>query len=302
MRWGDMRRSDNVEDVTDGQPAGGGIPFGGGMRLGGGAVILIVIVSLLFGVNPLQFLGGTEGGAPPAPTPQRQPQVAQPGYGPQPSPKGTEDPDKAFSARVLGDTEDVWTALFQAMGTRYEPPKLVLFRKSVASLCGRAGSAAGPFYCSADRKLYLDTSFFQELHNRFGAPGDFAQAYVIAHEVGHHVQNLSGTMADYDQAADRLDERRRNALSVRLELQADCYAGVWGFYAAKRNLLDPGDAEEGLRAAAAVGDDTIQKRTQGYAVPDGFTHGSAEQRMKWFRTGMQSGDPRACNTFAAKGP
>ncbi len=295
MRWGDMRRSDNVEDVTGGQPSGGG-----GLKLGGGAMILVVIVSLLFGVNPLQFLGMMEGGAPP-PVPAPTPQAAPPGYGPQAA-KGSEDPDKAFSARVLGDTEDVWTALFQAMGSRYEPPKLVLFRRSVASMCGRANSAAGPFYCAGDRKLYLDTAFFQELHNRFGAPGDFAQAYVIAHEVGHHVQNLMGTMREYDQAAGKLDDRRRNALSVRLELQADCYAGVWGFYAAKRNLLDPGDAEEGLRAASAVGDDTIQKKTQGYVVPDGFTHGRADQRMKWFRTGLQSGDPRGCNTFAAKDP
>ncbi len=307
MRWGDMRRSDNVEDATSGQPAGGGMGFGG-LHLGGGAIILIVIVSLLFGVNPLQFLGMMEGNAPPSP-PQQQSQaprqIPQPGYGPQQgagpqSAKGSEDPDKAFSARVLGDTEDVWSALFQAMGSRYEPPKLVLYRKSIVSMCGRASSAAGPFYCAADRKLYLDTAFFQELHNRFGAPGDFAQAYVIAHEVGHHVQNLMGTMRDYDQAVERVDERRRNALSVRLELQADCYAGVWGFYAAKRNLLEPGDAEEGLRAASSVGDDTIQKRTQGYTVPDAFTHGKADQRMKWFQTGLRSGDPRACNTFAAK--
>jgi predicted metalloprotease len=167
-------------------------------------------------------------------------------------------------------------------------------------MCGRASAASGPFYCPADRKLYLDTAFFQELQNRFGAPGDFAQAYVIAHEVGHHVQNLMGTMREFDQAAGRVDERQRNALSVRLELQADCYAGVWGFYAAKRNLLEPGDAEEGLRAASAVGDDAIQKRTQGYVVPDAFTHGKAEQRMKWFQTGLRSGDPRTCNTFSAK--
>jgi predicted metalloprotease len=301
MRWGDMRQSENVEDVTGGQPAGGGIPFGGGMKLGGGAMILVVIVSLLFGVNPLQFLGMMEGGgpAPAPPVPAARPQVAQPGYGPQTG-KAPADPDKALASRVLGDTEDVWTALFQAMGSRYEPPKLVLFRKSIVSQCGRASSAAGPFYCPADRKLYLDTAFFQELQNRFGAPGDFAQAYVIAHEVGHHVQNLMGTMREFEAASGRVDERRRNALSVRLELQADCYAGVWGFYAAKRNLLDPGDASEGLRAASAVGDDTIQKRTQGYAVPDGFTHGSAEERMKWFQTGMQSGDPRTCNTFASK--
>jgi uncharacterized protein len=304
MRWGDMRRSDNVEDATGGQSSGGGMPFGG-LHLGGGAIILIVIVSLLFGVNPLQFLGMMEGNAPPAPVPAPQPKATQPGYGPQsgnaPQPaKSSEDPDKAFSAKVLGDTEDVWSALFQAMGSRYEPPKLVLYRRSIVSMCGRASSASGPFYCPGDRKLYLDTAFFQELHNRFGAPGDFAQAYVIAHEVGHHVQNLMGTMREFDAAAERADERRRNALSVRLELQADCYAGVWGFYAAKRNLLEPGDAEEGLRAASAVGDDTIQKRTQGYVVPDAFTHGKAEQRMKWFQTGYRSGDPRSCNTFAAK--
>jgi uncharacterized protein len=301
MRWGDMRQSENVEDVTGGQPAGGGGFGGGGLKLGGGAMILVVIVSLLFGVNPLQFLGMMDGGgAPPAPAPQS----AQPGYGPQvaKNAKGNEDPDKGLSAAVLGDTEDVWSALFQAMGSRYEPPKLVLFRKSVVSMCGRASSASGPFYCAGDRKLYLDTAFFQELQNRFGAPGDFAQAYVIAHEVGHHVQNLMGTMKEYDAAAERMDDRRRNALSVRLELQADCYAGVWGFYAAKRKLLDAGDAEEGLRAASAVGDDNIQKRTQGYVVPDGFTHGTAAQRAKWFRTGMQSGDPRSCNTFAAKDP
>jgi len=305
MRWGDMRSSDNVEDVTGGQPAGGGMPFGGGMKLGGGAMILVVIVSLLFGVNPLQFLGMMDTGSPTAPAPQ--PPAAQPGYGPQRTTgpqvtKGAEDPDKGLSTRVLGDTEDVWTALFQAMGSRYEPPKLVLFRGSVKSACGRASAASGPFYCPADRKLYLDTAFFQELQNRFGAPGDFAQAYVIAHEVGHHVQNLMGTMREFDAASSRLDDRQRNALSVRLELQADCYAGVWGYYAAKRNLLEPGDVEEGLRAASAVGDDAIQKRTQGYVVPDAFTHGKAEQRMKWFQTGLQSGDPRVCNTFAAKVP
>ncbi|HQR11878.1 MAG TPA: neutral zinc metallopeptidase [Casimicrobiaceae bacterium] len=300
MRWGDMRQSENVEDVTGGQSGGGGGFGGGGMKLGGGAMILVVIVSLLFGVNPLQFLGMMDGGAPPAPIPAPSPKVAPPGYGPQAA-KGSDNPDKALSARVLGDTEDVWTALFQAMGSRYEPPRLVLFSRTTTSACGRASSASGPFYCPADRKLYLDTEFFRELQGRFGAPGDFAQAYVIAHEVGHHVQNLMGTMGQYDQAAGKLDERRRNALSVRLELQADCYAGVWGFYAAKRNLLEPGDAQEGLRAASAVGDDSIQKMSRGYVVPEGFTHGSAEQRMKWFQTGLQSGDPRACNTFAAKG-
>ena len=177
---------------------------------------------------------------------------------------------------------------------------LVLFRGSTPSACGHASAATGPFYCSADRKLYLDTAFFGELSRKFGAPGDFAQAYVIAHEVGHHVQNLTGTMAKVDQQMQRMDDRGRRALSVRLELQADCYAGVWGHFAQARNRLDPGDADAGLRAAAAVGDDQIQKRQQGYVVPESFTHGTAEQRQQWFRTGFDSGDLRACNTFAAR--
>jgi predicted metalloprotease len=198
---------------------------------------------------------------------------------------------------VLGDTEDVWGQVFKSMGQRYEPPKLVLYRGLTRSACGRANAAVGPFYCPADRDLYLDTSFFSELHNRFGAPGDFAQAYVIAHEVGHHVQNLLGTMRQFDAQMQRSDERSANALSVRLELQADCYAGVWGFYSQKRGIIDAKDIESGMRAAAAVGDDNI---THGRLPPDSFTHGSAEQRARWFRTGLQSGDPRDCNTFAAR--
>lgn len=295
MRWGDMRRSDNIED-REAAGGGGRMPLGGGLKLGGGAMILIVIVSLLFGVNPMEFLGMMDGAGPavaPAPVPQAAPTPGSAARAPA-------DPQKEMVTRILGDTEEVWTALFTAMGSRYEPPKLVLFRGSIASMCGNASSSAGPFYCPGDRKVYLDTNFFRELSTRFGAPGDFAQAYVIAHEVGHHVQNQMGTMRDFDQTAAKLDDRRRNALTVRLELQADCYAGVWGFYAAKRNLLEPGDVEEGMRAASAVGDDTIQKRTQGHVVPDAFTHGRAEQRMRWFQTGLQSGDPRQCNTFAAK--
>jgi predicted metalloprotease len=288
MRWGDMRRSDNIEDAGSG---GGGMPFGGGMRLGGGATILIIIVSLIFGINPFEFLGMTGGNSPAvqqSAPPQRTGDAA------------VTDPQRDLVARVVGDTEDVWGALFQAMGSRYDPPKLRFFDGSVVSACGRATAAAGPFYCPGDQRIYLDTTFFNELKSRFGAPGDFAQAYVIAHEVGHHVQNLMGTMREFDQSAGRMDERRRNAMSVRLELQADCYAGVWGFYAAKRNLLEPGDVEEGIRAASAVGDDTIQRHTQGHVVPDAFTHGTAAQRTRWFRTGLQSGDPRSCNTFAAK--
>jgi len=304
MRWGDFRRSDNVEDRTDGDSGGGGgFPLGGGVRLGGGALVVIVIASLVLGVNPLEMIGVIESGGPVTQmAPQGQP---APGYGPQrvPAPGGPrsqaalQDPAKDFSAAVLGDTEDVWGAVFQAMGARYEPPKLVLFRQATRSACGNASAATGPFYCSADRELYLDTAFFGELARRFGAPGDFAQAYVIAHEVGHHVQNLTGTMRKVDQQMQRLDARGRNALSVRLELQADCYAGVWGYFAQKRGKLEAGDLEEGFRAAAAVGDDQIQKRAQGYVVPESFTHGSSEQRLRWFRAGLETGDMRKCDTF-----
>jgi predicted metalloprotease len=312
MRWGDFRRSDNVEDRTEGAPEGsgggfgGGFPGGGGFRIGGGALVVIVIASLIFGVNPLEMLGLMEGSAPVAP--QAPPPQAAPSYGPQhaaPSqPPGAgrrQDPSKDFVAAILGDTEDVWGAIFKTQGARYEPPKLVLFRSTTRSGCGLASAATGPFYCSADRELYLDTAFFDELARRFGAPGEFARAYVIAHEVGHHVQNLTGTMRKVDQAMQHQDARGRNALSVRLELQADCYAGVWGYFANKRGVLDPGDLESGFKAASAVGDDQIQKRTQGYVVPESFTHGSAEQRQHWLKVGLESGDMRKCDTFATQG-
>ena len=306
MRWGDFRRSDNVEDRTGGMPeGGGGGGFGfGGLRLGGGAMIILVIVGMLFGINPFEMLGmmGGDSGPVQAPPPRTAP---PPGYGPQtnaqsPSSgaqKSPADVNKDFSSAVLGDTEDVWGALFKAMGKRYEPPKLVLYRRGTRTACGQASSAVGPFYCPADSDLYLDTTFFEELRSRFGAPGDFAQAYVIAHEVGHHVQNLLGTMRQFDAQTQRSDERTRNALSVRLELQADCYAGVWGFYSQKRGIIEAKDIEDGMRAAAAVGDDNI---THGRLPADSFTHGSAEQRARWFRTGLQSGDPRDCNTFNAR--
>jgi len=295
MRWGDMRRSENVEDRTAG---GGGGGFGiGGLPLSGGALILVVIASLLFGVNPLELLGVMGGGGP-APEQRSAPdprQGATPGGGA----NQKLDQRGEFAARVLGDTEAFWTETFAAAGQRYTPPRLVLFRGGTRSACGSASAASGPFYCPGDREVYLDTSFFDELRSRFGAPGDFASAYVIAHEVGHHVQNLLGTMQKFDAQASRLDARGRNALSVRLELQADCFAGVWGASANKRGLLEPGDVEEGIRAAQAVGDDTIMKRTQGVVVPDAFTHGSAEQRTRWFKTGYTSGDLRSCDTFAA---
>lgn len=308
MKWGDFRQSDNVEDRTQGAPegSGGGGGFGiGGMHIGAGALILIVIVGWLFGINPLTMLGLLSGNETPPP-----PNAPSPGYGPQTSAAGAATQgattqaavNKEFSARVLGDTEDVWGAIFTAMGSRYEPPKLVLFRGSTPSACGRAEAAVGPFYCPGDRDVYLDTSFFAELHQRFGAPGDFAQAYVIAHEVGHHVQNLLGTMQKYDAERERANAAQANALSVRLELQADCYAGIWAFFAEKRNLIDTSDVDSGLAAAAAVGDDRIQKMTRGTVAPDSFTHGSSAQRQRWFKTGLQSGDLRDCNTFAAASP
>ena len=306
MRLDEMRESENIEDRTGMGPAGGGFPLGGGMKLGGGALILVVIVSLLFGVNPLTLIGGLESGSAPqtAPATGYGTQAGPaPGYGPQRAPSSAgADPAKKLASRVLASTEDVWSAVFKAMGGTYQPPTLVLFPGRVRSACGIASEAAGPFYCPGDQKLYLDTSFFDELAQRFRAPGDFAQAYVIAHEVGHHVQKLTGTMDQVDAQRQRMGDRGGNALSVRLELQADCYAGVWGYFAQKQNLLDPGDIEEGLTAAAAVGDDRIQKRAQGYVVPDSFTHGSSAQRQYWFKVGFDSGDLRKCNTFAQREP
>jgi predicted metalloprotease len=286
MRWQDMRPSQNVEDRTGG---GGGFPLGG-IPLGGGALLIIVVVSLLFGVNPLELLGVMSGSGPSVQ------QSAPPGYGQEP---GSTDPNKAFVSRVLGDNEDFWGKTFSAMGSRYVPPHLVLYRGVTQSACGVARAAVGPFYCPGDREVYLDTDFFQELSRRFGAPGDFARAYVIAHEIGHHVQNLTGTMERFDQRAGRLDRAGRNALSVRLELQADCYAGVWAHSAQQRGLIDTSDVESGLRAAAAVGDDMI---TKGRVPPDAFTHGTAAQRTHWFRAGLASGDMRQCNTFAQGSP
>jgi predicted metalloprotease len=255
---------------------------------------------MLFGINPLDMLGMLSGGDGSV---QQAPSRPAPGYGPQSAGGSSKsDVNKDFSRAVLGDTEDVWGAIFKQAGARYVPPKLVLYRGVTPSACGRANAAVGPFYCPGDRDLYLDTSFFNELSTRFGAPGEFAQAYVIAHEVGHHVQNLLGTMDKVQAEMQQSSQARANALSVRLELQADCYAGVWGFYAKKRNLIDTSDIQSGLNAAAAVGDDNIQRHAQGYVVPESFTHGSAAQRTHWFQTGLESGDPRDCNTFQSGSP
>ena len=283
MRWNDMRRSDNVEDRR-------GMSVGGaGLKLGGGGLLLILVLSVLTGTNPLDLISGLEEtGSPPAidSGTERKPPA--------------DDPQADFIRAVLGDIEDTWSRLFEQGGGTYQAPQLVLFSGAVDSACGQASAAVGPFYCPPDRKVYLDLEFFRELSERFGAPGEFARAYVVAHEVGHHVQNLLGTSDRVQRQRSRADQASANALSVRLELQADCYAGVWGYYAARRNLLEPGDVEAALAAASAIGDDRLQKQSRGYVVPESFTHGSSAQRVQWFRTGLESGDVRRCDTFAAR--
>jgi predicted metalloprotease len=290
MRWQDFRRSDNVEESSDGGSSGIG-----GMHLGIGGIIVVVVISLLLGKNPLDILALlTDSGV----TTQTQSQAPAPS-GP-PGATSPRDEQKEFVARVLGDTEDVWTAAFQQSGGRYQPPKLVLFRGQANSACGLASAATGPFYCPGDRDVYLDLDFFQQLSQRFGAPGDFARAYVIAHEVGHHVQNQLGLMAQVQQKSERASDATRNALSIRQELQADCFAGVWGHSAQQRGLIDAKDVESGIAAASAVGDDRLQQRSRGYVVPESFTHGTSAQRVRWFKSGLESGDIRRCDTFGAR--
>lgn len=270
------RESSNIEDVRG--MGGRTIALGGG----GLGMLVVLIAALVCGIDPRQLL---DSGV--LDQSQQQQQQQQ-----QPQNQQSNDDQKKFAASVLGSTEDVWRKILpQQAGRQYRDPKLVLFTDAVQSACGNASSSTGPFYCPGDQKLYLDFGFFRELKNEFKAPGDFAQAYVIAHEVGHHVQNLLGTMDKVNAAGNS------NDLSVRLELQADCYAGVWAFYANQQGLVEAGDYEEALKAASSVGDDTIQKRSQGYVVPESFTHGSSRQRIEWFSKGLQSGDMRQCNTF-----
>jgi|KBSSwiStaDraftv2_1062776.scaffolds.fasta_scaffold81912_3 predicted metalloprotease len=281
MRWEGRDESGNIEDRR-GAGGGGmrmGLPVGGGI----GGVVLLLLYSALTGQNPLDLISSSGGDS---------------GYSePGPAAPPANDPQTRFMRVVLKDTEDTWTTIFRNNGSRYEVPTLVLFSGATDTACGLGESAMGPFYCPGDRKVYLDTSFFEELSQRFGAPGDFAQAYVIAHEIGHHVQNLLGVSDRVSNARQRAGRGEANALSVRLELQADCYAGVWGHYAAQHNLLDPGDAEEGLRAAAAIGDDRLQRQAQGRVVPESFTHGSSEQRVSWLKRGLESGQIQSCDTF-----
>ncbi len=271
--------SSNIEDRRG--MGGRGIALGGG----GIGVLVLALVIYLCGGDPSALLDQLGGGSSSAPSVQQQPQTSQP----------QNDPEEKFISSVLKSTENVWSEILpQQARIKYTNPKLVLFTGQTPSACGYASSATGPFYCPGDEKLYLDFAFFDELKRKFKAPGDFAQAYVVAHEVGHHVQDLLGTMDKVSAAGNS------NEMSVKLELQADCYAGVWGFYAQKKGLLEAGDAEEALRAASSVGDDNIQKQTQGYVVPESFTHGSAQQRMQWFSAGFQSGDMRQCNTFGSR--
>jgi predicted metalloprotease len=281
MRWRDERESDQIEDRRGMQAPRGGV------ALGGGGLLLLLAISWFTGQNPLDLLQAVSG---------PQSSVEEPG---QVAPRGVPgDEEGRFASVVLASTEDVWGKQLAARGVTYRRPTLVLFSDSVDSACGLESSAVGPFYCPRDGKVYLDLAFFSDLERRFGAPGEFARAYVIAHEVGHHVQNLLGISDKAGEARRRSSEADANAISVRLELQADCFAGVWGHDAGRdAKLLEPGDVESGLAAAAAIGDDRLQKRAQGYTVPETWTHGSSEMRVRWLRRGLESGDLAACDTF-----
>ena len=278
MRWEDQEKSENVEDRR-------GMRVSRGLMGGGIGTVILVLAALYFGVDPSVILNSVPMTGPPAATQQQT--------------RGT-DPMREFVSVVLADTEKTWHEVFRRYGKTYEEPKLVLFTGAVQSACGFAQAAMGPFYCPEDHRVYIDLSFYEDLKSRFKAPGDFAQAYVIAHEVGHHVQNLLGITEKVQAAMQRSSKAEANRLSVRLELQADCLAGVWGYHADKsRHILEAGDLEEALRAASAIGDDRIMKQTRGTIVPDAFTHGTSEQRMRWFRRGFETGDMNQCNTFKA---
>ena len=282
MRWRTGRRSTNVEDrrgmrVSRRGLAGGGI-----------GTVVLVLVALYLGVDPTIVMQGLPQGEP-------MPQSSEP-Y----QPTAAEQELADFASVILADTEDTWSEIFRRSGGAYQEPTLVLFSGAVRSACGMAGAAVGPFYCPPDQNVYIDLSFFGELASRFGAPGDFAQAYVVAHEVGHHVQTLLGISDQVRAAQQGASRRQANAMQVRMELQADCFAGVWANNAHRaRQILEKGDVEEGLRAASAIGDDRIQRQTQGHVVPDAFTHGSSEQRVRWFRRGLENGNPSDCDTFDA---
>ncbi|ENC9556706.1 TPA: neutral zinc metallopeptidase [Aeromonas hydrophila] len=281
MRWQDRRESNNVEDRRQ-QGGGGGIPIGGKGRL---ILLVVVMVAGYYGVDLSPLLS--------EPTTQSQPQrqeMSQP----------AKDPLARFTSVMLASTEDAWGDIFQQSGSRYQAPKLVLYRGATRTGCGQGQSVMGPFYCPADRTVYIDLSFYQEMRDKLGADGDFAQGYVVAHEVGHHVQNLLGIERKMREQQQGVSRAEQNKLSVKLELQADCFAGVWGHYMQREQVLEHGDLEEALNAAQAIGDDRLQQQSQGRVIPDSFTHGTSAQRYAWFKRGFDSGKPASCNTFAAR--
>lgn len=312
MRLDDQRESGNIEDRRGESPAGfGGMrSAGGGIPLRGGSLVTIAVIVglgwLVFGINPLQMLAMLNGSGASGQS-QSDPSSSGNWQGWPQAPYeasrtashgGTADAGKTFVAKVLGSTEDVWSQIFAESGKSYKPAPLVLFSDHTRSACGMASAASGPFYCPNDGKVYIDLAFYQELRDRFGAPGDFAQAYVIAHEVGHHVQDLIGVLPAFDRQRQQMSAKDANALSVRVELQADCFAGVWANRTNQKGMLEAGDIDEALNAATQIGDDAIQKRSQGYVVPDSFTHGTSAQRSAWFKRGYQSGRMDACDTFS----
>ncbi len=301
MEWKGRRQSDNIEDRRNdpsmgglGQGGGFSFPTGGGMgRRGGGlsigTIIFLVVIYFIFKAMGIDLLQVLDGGS-----------VSGPGYEQSQSSDQPPANDEmtAFMRTVLAETEDTWQGIFKSMGREYEEPRMVLFSGQTQSACGFASAATGPFYCPSDHKVYLDTAFFQQLSRQFGASGDFAEAYVVAHEVGHHVQNLLGILPKFNEARQRMSEADANKMSVRVELQADCFAGIWGKFTQQKGILEAGDLEEALNAAQQIGDDTLQKRSQGYVVPESFNHGTSAQRAKWFKRGFDSGQLSACDTFS----
>ena len=289
MKWEGNRESDNVEDRRADGGGGGGFGFGG-RSIGIGTIVVALVGGWIFGINPLTILGVLSGGGPPAQM-QQAPAQRPP----------ADDRMAKFVSTVLADTEDVWKDVFAKGGATYQEPRLVLFRGATQTACGQGQAAMGPFYCPADQKVYIDLGFYETLRSRLGAPGDFAQAYVIAHEVGHHVQNLLGISGKMEQMRGRVSKAEFNALSVRLELQADCFAGVWAHNAQNaRQILEQGDVEEAMNAAAKIGDDALQRAGGGAVVPESFTHGTSAQRQRWFDTGLKTGSVKACDTFSAR--
>ncbi|MDR7376324.1 putative metalloprotease [Rhodoferax ferrireducens] len=291
MKWEGNRESSNVEDRRDGDSGGSGGGMLGGRSVGIGTIVIALLGGWMFGINPMTIISLLSGGGVPSAQVQEAPAQRPP----------KDDQLKKFVSVVLADTEDVWTGVFAKAGGTYKEPTLVVFRGSTRTACGQGQAAMGPFYCPGDQKVYIDLGFYETLKNRLGAPGEFAQAYVIAHEVGHHVQNLMGISAKVDGMRSRVNQTQYNALSVRLELQADCFAGVWAHHAQNaRQILENGDIESAMNAAAKIGDDALQRAGGGEVVPDSFTHGTSAQRQRWFSTGFQTGVVKSCDTFSAR--